>query len=545
MDINPEKRKDLGRRVEVYWDEDTRYYAGTVVGYHAARRTHIILYDDGDKERLCLDEVPHRWLDEQQPPQSHVDALAGVQPLTESLPAMQVAQPAPAPQPRKQQMGMYSRSDDDNSGQEEEEEGGRRTSQEGGGGSGRSMLGEAAYGGLPPKKRQRLMGNAGSGSMLPPLRALENGQGSGRAQRSSNGAAAAGSGPSALFGCDMESLLQAVESELGDRSQAGADALAAAAALVAEEEEQERPPSPPQGGWEPQVGASGRSGPRGGPMGMHQYHPNGTIRSPRGQMGPFRSPARRSNMQHQHAWQQGYGPHHPPPHMLPGMQHSYGHMPPPQFHPHDMNGWGHPPQHMMPQQAHFSGRMPPPGAMPPPPGPMGPPGPEFSQVNIIEDLLGIKISSFTVPLFTAPPNGHRLPRLQQMHGPPGCMPLANGGVHPHLQRTPITTGPPCGSGPLPPLSTAASGPADPRRMGGEGVQGVQGAPRNQSVAHNVIVSSPFLASLAGAAGPMPGMPALPGFSPLPMGLNLFKGGPGPGRDGPQSVHPALLGRVPS
>ncbi|KAF5826675.1 hypothetical protein DUNSADRAFT_2393, partial [Dunaliella salina] len=54
MDINPGKRKDLGRRIEVHWDGDGVYYRGTVVGYTATSRRHVIMYDDGDKERLCL-----------------------------------------------------------------------------------------------------------------------------------------------------------------------------------------------------------------------------------------------------------------------------------------------------------------------------------------------------------------------------------------------------------------------------------------------------------------------------------------------------------
>lgn len=31
MDVNPERRKDLGRRVELYWDADGVYYKGTVI----------------------------------------------------------------------------------------------------------------------------------------------------------------------------------------------------------------------------------------------------------------------------------------------------------------------------------------------------------------------------------------------------------------------------------------------------------------------------------------------------------------------------------
>eukprot|EP00798_Chlamydomonas_sp_ICE-L_P007513 gene7513-658_t len=62
-DPNLEKRQDLGRRLEAYWDGDASIYRGTVVGYLATSRRHIILWDDGDKERVRLDDVPHRWLD--------------------------------------------------------------------------------------------------------------------------------------------------------------------------------------------------------------------------------------------------------------------------------------------------------------------------------------------------------------------------------------------------------------------------------------------------------------------------------------------------
>lgn len=57
---NPEKRRDLGRRVEVCWDADGRFYRGTIVAFHPTSGKHTVMYDAGDKEKLKLDEVPHR-----------------------------------------------------------------------------------------------------------------------------------------------------------------------------------------------------------------------------------------------------------------------------------------------------------------------------------------------------------------------------------------------------------------------------------------------------------------------------------------------------
>lgn len=60
MDVNPEKRKDLGRRIQIYWDADGAYYPGTVVAYSINSGKHTIMYDDGDKERVSLASVEHR-----------------------------------------------------------------------------------------------------------------------------------------------------------------------------------------------------------------------------------------------------------------------------------------------------------------------------------------------------------------------------------------------------------------------------------------------------------------------------------------------------
>lgn len=73
MDPNPERRKDWGRRIEVYWEGDQVYYRGTVIGYNHTTRKHIILYDDGEKEKLSLEGVPHRWIEGDASP--HATAL--------------------------------------------------------------------------------------------------------------------------------------------------------------------------------------------------------------------------------------------------------------------------------------------------------------------------------------------------------------------------------------------------------------------------------------------------------------------------------------
>eukprot|EP00798_Chlamydomonas_sp_ICE-L_P001387 gene1387-32756_t len=56
FETGSEKRNDLGRKLEVYWDDDGSYYKGIIVGYLATSGRHIILYEDGQKERVQLDE---------------------------------------------------------------------------------------------------------------------------------------------------------------------------------------------------------------------------------------------------------------------------------------------------------------------------------------------------------------------------------------------------------------------------------------------------------------------------------------------------------
>ncbi|KAF6258157.1 hypothetical protein COO60DRAFT_1152954 [Scenedesmus sp. NREL 46B-D3] len=77
MDINPERKRDWGRRLEVYWEGDGVFYRGTVTGYSTSSGKHTIMYDDGDTERVKLDQVQHRWLDGDASPRSSAQAASG------------------------------------------------------------------------------------------------------------------------------------------------------------------------------------------------------------------------------------------------------------------------------------------------------------------------------------------------------------------------------------------------------------------------------------------------------------------------------------
>lgn len=57
MDVNPERKRDWGRRLEVFWEGDGVFYRGTVTGYSTSSGKHTIMYDDGDTERVKLDQV--------------------------------------------------------------------------------------------------------------------------------------------------------------------------------------------------------------------------------------------------------------------------------------------------------------------------------------------------------------------------------------------------------------------------------------------------------------------------------------------------------
>ena len=55
MDSQPERFKDFGKRLDVFWDGDSVFYRGTVTAYSTTTRKHTILYDDNDVERVNLE----------------------------------------------------------------------------------------------------------------------------------------------------------------------------------------------------------------------------------------------------------------------------------------------------------------------------------------------------------------------------------------------------------------------------------------------------------------------------------------------------------
>lgn len=60
MDTQPERLKDFGKRIEVWWEGDNVYYRGTVIGFSKKAHKHTILYDDHESEKVSLDITPHR-----------------------------------------------------------------------------------------------------------------------------------------------------------------------------------------------------------------------------------------------------------------------------------------------------------------------------------------------------------------------------------------------------------------------------------------------------------------------------------------------------
>ncbi|PSC72083.1 histone H3 Lys 36 methyltransferase ASH1 isoform A [Micractinium conductrix] len=64
MDTQPERMRDYGRRIDVWWASDRRYYRGTVTGYTTAQQRHTVKYDDGDTGRVFLPAAKYRWVDE-------------------------------------------------------------------------------------------------------------------------------------------------------------------------------------------------------------------------------------------------------------------------------------------------------------------------------------------------------------------------------------------------------------------------------------------------------------------------------------------------
>lgn len=61
MDSQPERRKDFGKRIEVWWEGDNVYYRGTIFEYSKNSDKHTVYYDDGEKEKVSLATTPHRY----------------------------------------------------------------------------------------------------------------------------------------------------------------------------------------------------------------------------------------------------------------------------------------------------------------------------------------------------------------------------------------------------------------------------------------------------------------------------------------------------
>ena len=61
MDTQPERFKDFGKRIEIWWEGDDVFYRGTVLQYHTASGKHTVLYDDGESEKISLGLMRHRW----------------------------------------------------------------------------------------------------------------------------------------------------------------------------------------------------------------------------------------------------------------------------------------------------------------------------------------------------------------------------------------------------------------------------------------------------------------------------------------------------
>ena len=53
----------VGKRIEVYWDGDARYYKGRVARYAPRTGRHEVAYDDDETEWLRLDRARHRFVD--------------------------------------------------------------------------------------------------------------------------------------------------------------------------------------------------------------------------------------------------------------------------------------------------------------------------------------------------------------------------------------------------------------------------------------------------------------------------------------------------
>lgn len=52
--------QDFGRRIDVWWPAERRYFRGTITGYNSGQQRHTVKYDDGDIGRLYLPAEKYR-----------------------------------------------------------------------------------------------------------------------------------------------------------------------------------------------------------------------------------------------------------------------------------------------------------------------------------------------------------------------------------------------------------------------------------------------------------------------------------------------------
>lgn len=164
------------------------------------------------------------------------------------------------------------------------------------------------------------------------------------------------------------------------------------------------------------------------------------------------------------------------------------------------------------------------------------PHPTLSKVNLIEELLNIRISNFEeamgLPLFQAATNSHRHPRRVSGSGAANSLSMAQqgfGSAAPHMQRRPITT---TGPGSSSQLLGGNQGPGlaaqQPMQQLLHGKTG--GSGRFMAITLGALLSSPLLSSISSQWGPN-----LCNLSSLPNGVDLWtrpqKGGAGAGQGG--------------
>ena len=59
--LHPRHVQDYGKRLDVWWPGDRRYFRGTITAYSSSQQRHVIKYDDGDVGRLFLPAEKYRW----------------------------------------------------------------------------------------------------------------------------------------------------------------------------------------------------------------------------------------------------------------------------------------------------------------------------------------------------------------------------------------------------------------------------------------------------------------------------------------------------